>query len=82
MTPNKFMPNIIIVIDAHGGEFHGTRDLACAINAETHIARFMRYARELEQLGEITICRGNGRGNKTIFKRNRNSTGLPRKVRA
>ena len=35
---------------------------------------------KLERAGLITIIRGGGRGHKTIYRRNRNQPGLPRKV--
>jgi DNA-binding IscR family transcriptional regulator len=74
------MPMIIIVIDRNGGEVQGSEELALELNTSKYYVRAI--AQRLARLGEITICRScGGRGNKTVYKRNRNQPGLARRTR-
>jgi Mn-dependent DtxR family transcriptional regulator len=59
----------------------GTEQLALTINVRRK-SWLREILRRLASVGSITIIpsRG-GRGNKTVYKRNRNSPGQPRKVR-
>lgn len=70
--------SIIIVLETNGGEIKGTEQLALAVNSPKHY--IIKCARAIQRRGLITIVPSNGgRGNKTVYKRNRNQTGLPRK---
>ena len=81
MTPNKLMPAIIVAIETNGGEFHGTNELARACHATDSVHYMMIYARRLADMGEITIhSSGRGRGRKTVYKRNPNQDGQPRRT--
>jgi hypothetical protein len=74
---------IIFILDANDGMFSGTQDLAVALNFSTKCKpHLLRTVRRLAASGLITISRScGGRGNKTIYKHNRNQPGQPRKVR-
>jgi len=77
---SQLMPMIIIVIDRNGGEVQGSEELALELNTAKHYV--LTCARRLARLGEITIRRScGGRGNKTVYKRNRNQPGLARRTR-
>jgi len=71
---------IIIMLEEMGGEFKGTEELALALNAPKNWT--IKCVRVLKTNGEIKIipARG-GRGHRTVYKRNRNQPGLPRKTR-
>lgn len=70
---------ILLVLDERG-EVCGTEHLSLTINA--HKRWTIQNARILASQGEITIApsRG-GRGIKTVYKRNRNQPGIPRRKR-
>jgi hypothetical protein len=71
---------IIATIDEGGGKAEGTEALALKVNAPKPWV--VKLARGLQALGVIRIIQSRGgRGNKTVYKRNRNSPGQPRKVR-
>lgn len=73
---------ILIEIENNGGEVHGTEDLLFKVTTVNCKSFMLDLARRLEEEGEITITRSKGgRGRKSIFKRNRNQPGLPRKTR-
>lgn len=80
MTNNKtgLRDAILIVLDDDGGETHGTDSLASRLNAGK--PWLIKSVRVLEKDGELTIIpsRG-GRGHRTIYKRNPNSPGQPRR---
>jgi predicted transcriptional regulator len=80
MTNNQssVRDGIETALDENGGEVQGTARLANHLNTDEHWLR--KCARVLERAGLITITpsRG-GRGNRTIYKRNRNSPGQPRR---
>jgi hypothetical protein len=67
-------------LDAKGGTLEGTETIALSINVRRK-SWLREILRRLASGGSITIIpsRG-GRGNKTVYKRNRNSPGQPRKV--
>jgi hypothetical protein len=69
---------ILVVIDENDGEIKGTEKLALLLNAGK--TWMIKCARVIERTGHITIIpsRG-GRGNRTVYKRNRNSPGMARK---
>lgn len=83
MTNNKsrIRDAIPTILDEHGGEVQGTARLAQNLNVDEFWLR--KCARVLVRAGLITIIpsRG-GRGKLTIYKRNRNSPGQPRKKKA
>jgi hypothetical protein len=68
-------------MDAQGGTLEGTEKIALSINVRRK-SFLIKILRRLASVGSITIIpsRG-GRGNKTVYKRNRNSPGQRRKVR-
>ena len=72
---------MIDVLDKNDGEMRGTETFALTVNMPNK-AWLRRILRRLASGGEITITpsRG-GRGHKTVYRRNRNSAGQPRKVR-
>jgi hypothetical protein len=80
MTNNKSVVRdaILIMLDQNNGEIEGTEQLARQLNADK--PWLIKSVRVLERDGQLTIVpsRG-GRGNRTVYKRNRNSTGQPRK---
>lgn len=80
MTNNKssIREGIQTTIENDGGEVKGTSHLANRLHTWEKWIR--KYARELAAAGLITIIpsRG-GRGKRTIYKRNPNSPGLPRR---
>jgi predicted transcriptional regulator len=82
MTNNQssIREGIQTVLEENNGEVQGTAHLADQLKTDEHWLR--KCARVLAHAGLITIIpsRG-GRGKRTIYKRNPNSTGLPRKVR-
>jgi hypothetical protein len=69
---------ILIMLDEHDGEIHGTELLARHLNADK--PWIIKCVRVIESDGQIEIIpsRG-GRGHRTIYRRNPNSPGLPRK---
>jgi hypothetical protein len=69
---------ILIILDENDGEIQGTEKLAQQLNAGK--PWLIKCVRVIERLGHITIIpsRG-GRGNTTVYKRNRNSPGMARK---
>lgn len=70
---------ILLVIDENG-EIAGTETLACTLNLNNNKGYVIRSARLLQRAGVLTIIPSNGgRGKKTIYKRNRNQPGVPRK---
>jgi hypothetical protein len=80
MTTRVPIRNIIIVLEDNGDEIQGTDALAMAISTLNCKSYVLRSARLAELRGEITIIPSSGgRGRKTIYKRNRNQPGLPRK---
>lgn len=61
-------------------ELQGTEQIALSVNAR-YKNWMVTILRRLEARGEITIITSSGgRGNKTIYRRNRNSPGQPRKL--
>lgn len=72
---------IVIILD-HNETIEGTETLATQLNLLNSKSYVIRSARILQDAGEITIIpsRG-GRGLKTVYKRNRNQPGLPRRTR-
>lgn len=80
MQESKLMPMIIVILDQHGGIIYGAENLALELNAPKYHVNAL--ARRLARMGEIIIKRSNGgRGNKTVYKRNRNNPGIPRRKR-
>jgi len=77
---SKIIPAILQCLEEHDGEMQGTEQLSLA----TYTARkshLVYLVRRLCSNGDITIVKSNGgRGCKTIYKRNPNQTGLPRKT--
>jgi hypothetical protein len=63
-------------------ELHGTEEIAIRFSGVDSKSWILRMLRRLQDKGIITIIpsRG-GRGHKTVYRRNRNSPGQPRKVR-
>ena len=72
--------DVVKAIDENGGEIHGTETIAITVNARDK-GWLVSILRRLASGGSITITpsRG-GRGNKTVYKRNRNSPGTARKI--
>jgi len=60
-------------------EIHGTEHLSYEIchNSKPWV---LAKVRQLRDQGHCQIIHGNGRGHKTLYRRNRNSPGAPRKV--
>jgi hypothetical protein len=84
MTPST-LPTVrraIVIILDHNEIIEGTETLATELNLLNNKGYVIRSARILQDAGEITIIpsRG-GRGLKTVYKRNRNQPGLPRRKR-
>lgn len=78
---SKIISAIIIILDGHNGEVQGTESLALELGALNSKKDVLMFARRLQDQGAITICRSRGgRGQKTIYKRNRNQPGLARKA--
>lgn len=72
---------ILIALEDHEGEIHGTENLAELLLSHDH-SWVRRQLNELEALRLIRIIRSRGgRGHKNIIRRNRNSPGYPRKVK-
>lgn len=70
---------IVLLIDARDGEVRGTEELALALNAPKNWV--IKRVRIAQANGELRIIQSRGgRGNKTIYKRNRNQPGLARKT--
>jgi hypothetical protein len=66
------------IIEENGGEVKGTTNLASQLNTDEYWVR--KCARVLAGAGLIKIISSRGgRGKRTIYKRNRNSPGQPRK---
>lgn len=64
---------------AEHGTIHGTENFALLVRAKSK-SNLIQYLRVIAQRGEITIVPSSGgRGRKTVYKRNRNSPGYPRK---
>ena len=79
-TTNTTRESIIMIIN-HEEEIHGTEQLAIALNAHNKHWLILNL-RDLNAEGSITITpSAGGRGRKTIYKRNRNSAGMARKVK-
>jgi len=77
---SHIMQAIIFLIDDQG-EVQGTERLALALNALNMKSDVISYARRLQASGQITIIRScGGRGNQTVYKRNRNQPGIPRRL--
>lgn len=74
------VPKTILLILDEKGEVAGTEQLATMLNMVNNKGWIIHSARLLEKkdLIHIITSRG-GRSNKTIYKRNRNSPGAPRK---
>lgn len=72
---------IVLILDDNE-TIEGTETLATELNMINSKSYVVRSARILQTEGEITIIpsRG-GRGLKTIYKRNRNQPGQPRRTR-
>lgn len=70
---------ILIVLDENGGELQGTEKLQLCTNAHNK-TWFINCVRVLEENGQLQIINAprGGRGNRTVYKRNRNQPGLPR----
>lgn len=71
---------IIDEIEKHGGTVEGTEYLAITLNTQNR-THMLQCVRRLARDGEIHIIVGGGRGHKTVYKRNRNSPGAPRRRR-
>lgn len=76
-TQSTIRDAILIMLD-QAEEIHGTDALARTLNTDK--PWLIRSVRVMERRGQLTIIpsRG-GRGNRTVYKRNRNSSGQPRK---
>jgi hypothetical protein len=70
---------IIILLDEHGGELRGTEELALTLG--TTKSWTIRCVRIMQSNGTIKIIppRCYGRGHRTVYRRNRNQPGLPRR---
>jgi len=68
---------ILIALEDNDGEIHGTEDLASLLGVPANKSWLRRHARTIPSI-QIIPSHG-GRGNKTIYRRNRNSPGYPRK---
>lgn len=69
---------IIIMLDENGDEIKGTEKLALMLS--TTKSYVVKCARIVQSKGLIKIIQARGgRGNRTVYKRNRNQPGLPRK---
>lgn len=75
----NILDRILAAMDERGGVIIGTENFASLIGRVNSKPWLIRNARLLEQDGTIVIIpsRG-GRGNKTIYRKNRNSPGSPR----
>lgn len=73
--------NMILLALEEDDEIYGTNNLAELLLTKER--KWVRaQLRELQQQGFLNIIRnGPGRGHKNIIRRNRNSPGLPRKVK-
>lgn len=60
-------------------EIHGTEYLTFEVLGNSRKSFVRAKVRQLAQDGECEIIYGNGRGHKTIYRRNRNSPGSPRR---
>ncbi len=76
---SQLIRTILVILDNNNGELQGTEQLALDLNAPKNWT--IRCVRRLNEDGTITIIpsRG-GRGNKTVYRRNPNQPGLPRKL--
>ena len=72
---------IIIVLDENGGEMQGTETLALTLcTSKTYLIKCARVVQSNGQIKIIQARRG-GRGHRTVYKRNRNQPGQPRRKR-
>lgn len=76
MTEPTITEKIIAALDELR-EIHGTEHLTYEVIGASSKAWVRCKLIKLEQHGEITIERHNGRGCKNIIRRNRNSPGYP-----
>lgn len=78
MSKSQVIQTIIAVIEDNGDALQGTEALALQVGAAKHYV--IKCARVIQHDNLITIIPSNGgRGRKTVYKRNRNSPGAPRK---
>lgn len=79
----NIIQRILAAMDRNGGIVIGTENFAGMLGTIGNKSYLRHNARMLEQDGEIVIIpsRG-GRGNKTIYRKNRNSPGSPRRKAA
>lgn len=79
MTNSQAIESILIIIDNNDGEVQGTETLQIATNIRRR-SYLLKCVRAIQSVDLITIIPSNGgRGRKTVYKRNRNSPGAPRK---
>lgn len=69
---------IIALLESSNGEITGSAELISMLNCKNKTWS-VKIIRRLEARGDITAVHRVGRGNKKIFKLNRNSAGAPRK---
>ena len=82
MRDRSITEGILVFIESHDGEVQGTEQLTIALSTINCKGYVIKHARMLQADGEITILpSAGGRGNKTIYKRNRNQQGIARKSR-
>ncbi len=76
--PSLVIKAIIAAIETNDGTVLGTETLALEVGAAKHYV--IKCARVIQHNNLITIIPSSGgRGRKTIYKRNRNQPGSPRK---
>jgi GTP-sensing pleiotropic transcriptional regulator CodY len=62
------------------GEIMGTEHIIINVTGSSNRSFVVRKLRELESAGMITVTRSRGgRGKRSIYRRNRNSPGYPRR---
>lgn len=80
--PSKIKSAILIVLDEHG-QVEGTEHFVLDLLGQTCGDKYYisGLLKNLAANGEIVINKSSGgRGRKTIYKRNRNQAGMPRRT--
>lgn len=74
---NQKQIHLLLILDEHQGEIHGTEEFAARAGLACNETRFRSIVHSTPL---ITVIQPsvNGRGHRTIYRRNRNSPGYPR----
>lgn len=81
MTQESQLKKQMATLLARHGVIVGTEQIAIALTTVNCKRCIVQQARALEVEGVLTIQHGGGRGRKTVYKRNPNQPGQPRRRR-